>query len=421
MLIFSEPIESVYPRFTKLKFFLATVSSLWNANVTRSSLSLTIGVSSTTTIRLPKLLESKKYSTTIFFTTIITTAIFSIRIIPTAIQSDDDDMEAKRAITRWNRNEEILLAETWIEHSQLPISEKTNKMTFIEPDYGKFQLANNSSFSEESDDDLVENAKQSFLQRYGNKKFQYDRVWNILKNYLKWNAAKPIDKDNLQELFGPDPRERPADKQQAPKKQKSVDTSRAGGNTRGSTGGSQSESVSGVLSHDYRRRCDVAEKEYEAKREKEIGILPHWSGGHGLNANNVRVKGSQDASMLHNQTDCMKEQGYLEDLNTENGKGPLRLWCNEDNDTMNELEDGDKTTSDEYENKNTDSDSPVSDRIVRTNGDEIDGKNLEIKHLIVKISLHLMAKIVAISSQGVFVNMLHNVAKALWTSNNVSR
>nr|GEY58777.1 hypothetical protein [Tanacetum cinerariifolium] len=33
-------------------------------------------------------------------------------------EGDDDDMAAKRAITHWNRNEEILLAETWIEHSQ---------------------------------------------------------------------------------------------------------------------------------------------------------------------------------------------------------------------------------------------------------------------------------------------------------------
>ncbi|GKE26256.1 hypothetical protein Tco_1441640 [Tanacetum coccineum] len=33
-------------------------------------------------------------------------------------EGDDDAMVAKRAITRWNRNEEILLAETWIEHSQ---------------------------------------------------------------------------------------------------------------------------------------------------------------------------------------------------------------------------------------------------------------------------------------------------------------
>ncbi|GKE35941.1 hypothetical protein Tco_1455263 [Tanacetum coccineum] len=43
---------------------------------------------------------------------------------------------------------------------------------------------------------------------------------------------------------------------------------------------------------------------------------------------------------------------------------PYEFLSNEDNDTMNELEDGDKTTSDEYENENTDSDSPVPDRIV---------------------------------------------------------
>ncbi|GJT71755.1 hypothetical protein Tco_1031041 [Tanacetum coccineum] len=123
--------------------------------------------------------------------------------------------------------------------------------------------------SGESDADLVENAKTSYMQRYGNKKFQYDHVWNILKNYPKWNAVEPIDGDNLQELFGPDPRERPAGKQRTPKKQKLVDTSSVGG----SIGGSQSESVSGVLSQDYRHKCDAAEKAYEAKREKELGML----------------------------------------------------------------------------------------------------------------------------------------------------
>ncbi|GKC99196.1 glutathione S-transferase T3-like protein [Tanacetum coccineum] len=127
--------------------------------------------------------------------------------------------------------------------------------------------------SGESDAGLVENAKTSYMERYGNKKFQYDHVWNILKNYPKWNASEPIDEDNLQELFGPDPRERPAGKQRATKNQKSVDTLSAGGSTRGSTGGSQSESVSGVLSQGYRRKCDAAEKAYETKRKKELGML----------------------------------------------------------------------------------------------------------------------------------------------------
>ncbi|GJW86377.1 glutathione S-transferase T3-like protein [Tanacetum coccineum] len=127
--------------------------------------------------------------------------------------------------------------------------------------------------SGESDADLVENAKTTYMERYGNKKFQYVHVWNILKNYPKWNAAEPIDEDNLQELFGPDPRERPAGKQRASKKQKSVDTSSTRWSTGGSTGGSQSESISSLVSQDYRRKCDAAERAYEAKREKELAIM----------------------------------------------------------------------------------------------------------------------------------------------------
>ncbi|GJZ90947.1 hypothetical protein Tco_0662874 [Tanacetum coccineum] len=99
--------------------------------------------------------------------------------------------------------------------------------------------------SEESDADLVENAKTSYMEPIFNKRFSYDHVWNIFKNYPKWNASEPIDEDNLQELFGPDPRQRPAGKQRATKKQKSIDT----------------------------RKCDAAEKAYEAKREKELGML----------------------------------------------------------------------------------------------------------------------------------------------------
>ncbi|GJY28850.1 hypothetical protein Tco_0404617 [Tanacetum coccineum] len=98
--------------------------------------------------------------------------------------------------------------------------------------------------SGESDADLVENVKTSYIERC-DKKFQYDHVWNILKNYPKWNEAEPIDEDNLQELFGPDPIEHPVGKQRAPKKQKS----------------------------DYRRKCDAAERAYEAKREKEVAMM----------------------------------------------------------------------------------------------------------------------------------------------------
>ncbi|GJX57876.1 hypothetical protein Tco_0287773 [Tanacetum coccineum] len=42
---------------------------------------------------------------------------------------------------------------------------------------------------------------------------------------------------------------------------------------RGSTGGSQSESLTGVISQDYRRKCEAIEAAYEAKRKKELGFL----------------------------------------------------------------------------------------------------------------------------------------------------
>ncbi|GJW83884.1 hypothetical protein Tco_0157029 [Tanacetum coccineum] len=57
---------------------------------------------------------------------------------------------------------------------------------------------------------------------------------------------------------------RPADKPRAGKKQKSVDTSSTG---------SQTESITGAISQDYRRKCDAAEASYEAKRKKELRML----------------------------------------------------------------------------------------------------------------------------------------------------
>ncbi|GKD26415.1 hypothetical protein Tco_1232629 [Tanacetum coccineum] len=95
--------------------------------------------------------------------------------------------------------------------------------------------------SGESDADLVENAKTSYIKRC----------------------------DNLQKLFGPDTRECPVGKQRVPKKQKLVDTSSA----EGSTEESQSESVSSLVFQDYRRKCDAAERAYEAKREKELTMM----------------------------------------------------------------------------------------------------------------------------------------------------
>ncbi|GKE02295.1 hypothetical protein Tco_1390278 [Tanacetum coccineum] len=137
-------------------------------------------------------------------------------------EDDDDDMPGRRNLTRWNKNEEMLLAETWIEHSQ-------------DANIGKDQ--------------------------------QDDVYWNLIMH--DFNSRTKAPAHNLQELFGPDPRERPAVKQRTSKKQKSVDLSSAGG----STGGSQSESISSLVSQDYKCKCDIAERAYEAKREKELAIM----------------------------------------------------------------------------------------------------------------------------------------------------
>ncbi|GKB10040.1 hypothetical protein Tco_0843963 [Tanacetum coccineum] len=208
---------------------------------------------------------------------------------------ENEDMETRRLNIRWNNKEEILLAEAWIEHSQDanigkdqrdeiywnkifedfhdrttgPARTKnmlTGKWTRMHGDCQRFNAyykqANRKSGENEAD--LIETVKTVYLERVG-KKFQYPHVWKILKEYPKWDAAEPIDGDNLQEVFGPDKRERPAGKQRAVKKQKSVETS-------GSTGGSQSESVSSLVSQDYRRKCDAAERAYEAQREKDLAI-----------------------------------------------------------------------------------------------------------------------------------------------------
>ncbi|GKA51600.1 hypothetical protein Tco_0744796 [Tanacetum coccineum] len=181
---------------------------------------------------------------------------------------ENEDMETKRLNIRWNDKEEILLAEAWIEHSQdnnIGNDQRDeiywNKI--IEDFHDRTTCPANRK-SGENEADLIETVKTMYLERVG-KKFQYTHVWKFLKEYPKWDEAEPIDGDNLQDVFGPDKREHPAGKQRARKKQKLVETS-------GSTGGSQSESVSSLVSQDYRRKCDVAKRAYEAQREKYLAI-----------------------------------------------------------------------------------------------------------------------------------------------------
>ncbi|GKC69230.1 hypothetical protein Tco_1115113 [Tanacetum coccineum] len=153
---------------------------------------------------------------------------------------EDDEMASRRSITRWSNNEEILLSESWIEHSQdanigkdqhediywnLIMSDfnsrtttpprtknmMTEKWTRMHGDCQRFNgiYKHLNRKSGESDADFVENAKTAYIDRYG------------------------------------------------------------------STRRSQSESVSSLVSQDYRRKCDAAEKEYEAKREKKLAIMQY--------------------------------------------------------------------------------------------------------------------------------------------------
>ncbi|GJV60461.1 glutathione S-transferase T3-like protein [Tanacetum coccineum] len=188
---------------------------------------------------------------------------------------ENEDMETRRLNIRWNDKEEILLAEAWIEHSQDNNIGKDqrdeiywNKIVedFHDRTTGPVRTKNmlTGKWTRMHGDCQRFNAYYKQANRKSGEN-EADLIETVKTINPKWDAAEPIDGDNLQEVFGPDKRERPAGKQRAGKKQKSVETS-------GSTGGSQSESVSSLVSQDYRRKCDVAERAYEAQREKDLAI-----------------------------------------------------------------------------------------------------------------------------------------------------
>ncbi|GJU68947.1 hypothetical protein Tco_1255206 [Tanacetum coccineum] len=140
---------------------------------------------------------------------------------------ENEDMETKRLNIRWNDKEEILLAEAWIEHSQDNNIRNDQRDEIywnkIIEDFHDRTTGPANRKSVENEADLIETVKTMYLERVG-KKFQYTHVWKILKEYPKWDAAEPIDGDNLQEVFGPDKREYLAGKQRAGKKEKLVET-----------------------------------------------------------------------------------------------------------------------------------------------------------------------------------------------------
>ncbi|GKA84727.1 hypothetical protein Tco_0806381 [Tanacetum coccineum] len=119
-------------------------------------------------------------------------------------------METRRLNIRWNDKEEILLAEAWIEHSQ-------------DNNIGKDQ-----------------------------------------RDEIYWNM---IIEDFHDRITGPANCKSGENEADLIETVKTVYLERVG-----STGGSQSESVSSLVSQDYRRKCDAAERAYEAQREKDLAI-----------------------------------------------------------------------------------------------------------------------------------------------------
>ena len=60
-----------------------------------------------------------------------------------------------------------------------------------------------------NENDHIEAVKQNFEERFGTRGFMYLHVSEILKNYPKWDAEKPIDITCVEDIFGPDKRPRP--------------------------------------------------------------------------------------------------------------------------------------------------------------------------------------------------------------------
>nr|GEV70611.1 hypothetical protein [Tanacetum cinerariifolium] len=129
----------------------------------------------------------------------------------------------------------------------------------------------------ENEVDLMGRARVMYQDESRNSLFNHDKAWAILRQHAKWDAPEvaPIDLTedgmgdfhatvNTDELFGADPRPRPPGKQRLRKKTKS--------DTSASTGGSQSSQFGEFISHELRLKREVAEKAFEALKDKDETI-----------------------------------------------------------------------------------------------------------------------------------------------------
>ncbi|GJU84694.1 hypothetical protein Tco_1292240 [Tanacetum coccineum] len=120
----------------------------------------------------------------------------------------------------------------------------------------------------------MKRARSTYRDENKNTPFSQEDAWEVLRSHSKWDAPEPVDltedehvpRVNNEELFGPDARPRPPDKQRPGKKTKSDTTT--------STGGSSSSSQFGeFMTHELRLKREAAEKAFEVAKEKDRMVM----------------------------------------------------------------------------------------------------------------------------------------------------
>ncbi|GKB99912.1 hypothetical protein Tco_0986049 [Tanacetum coccineum] len=156
-------------------------------------------------------------------------------------------------------------------------------MEYVEPSLPKVQrnLQKVQSFekSGENEVDLMIRARRIYRDDNKNNTFNHEDAWAVLRKHLKWDAPDPAHVDltegenvpdehvpavNTEELFGPDARPRPPDKQRPEKNLIRY----IGEHRRGSSSAQFGE----FMTHEFRLKREAAEKAFEVAKEKDRTI-----------------------------------------------------------------------------------------------------------------------------------------------------
>lgn len=171
---------------------------------------------------------------------------------------DDDDDIVVTAPQRWTPAEETMLAKVWVAVSEdnergddqtmeffwnsiyndfnqrNPTRRTKNMLTGkwnrTHPDVQKFHAIFKSlnQKSGQNEADVIEAAKKEFAACNNARKFAFEHVWRVLKEYPKWDAPEGLNEDDHTEIYGQDARPRPPGKPKPAKKTRSDTTDSSG-------------------------------------------------------------------------------------------------------------------------------------------------------------------------------------------------